>query len=89
MPEEVRPLIDAGFDHGVGEIADPVRVDDGWAVVRVTYRERAGYIPFEKAEGSVVAGVEAEKTEALMQELLPQWKERLRLRLHPERLTGV
>ena len=70
-------------------VLDPIRVKSGWAAVRVTYREREGFAPIEKAEASIKSAVSTQKIDAKISEYLKDWRKRLNLKTYPERLPSA
>ncbi len=89
VPEEIQPLVKAGWDHSAGEVVDAVKVPSGWAALRVTYREHDGYIPLERAEQSVRGAILARRVDEKVNETLAAGRESLRLKLYPERLAAT
>lgn len=87
VPADVKPLIEAGVDHGAGTVVGVVRVPSGWAALRVTYREHEGHIPLEKASNSVRSSILNAKIDEKVNGLLEKGRESYRQKLYPERLA--
>jgi hypothetical protein len=84
---EERPMVEASVSLNAGDILEsPVKIADGWAVVRVVDRQRAGYVPFEKVEGAARTAVSSRKLDERIQSLVGERRSSHRLASYPERL---
>ena len=88
VPADVLPIVKAAWDFKVADVIDPVRVANGWAAVRVTYREQAGYIPLEKAQQSVKARILNRTVDEKVNGVLLKGRDSYKQKLYPERLAA-
>jgi hypothetical protein len=87
VSDEVRPIIDQARELKPGDILQsPVRAAGGWAAVRVLDRQRAGYLPIEKAESGIRSAITLSKMDKRIQALVEQGKASHQLKLYPDRL---
>jgi peptidyl-prolyl cis-trans isomerase C len=90
LPETERPLIEKARDLNAGEIlGDPVQMEGGWAAARVNDRQRAGYVPFERAEPRARSSLAKLKAQDKVSELMKEGKKRYHLKVLPEPLEQI
>jgi peptidyl-prolyl cis-trans isomerase D len=77
-------LDEAAFSQPVGEIGDPVRTGDGWAVLRVTERQSFDPEAFERERPRVVASLRQQKQGEVFQAYLGSAQDRYEVRRYPE-----
>ena len=70
---ELRPLVTKLLKH---EVSEPVRLNDGWHVLKCLGKREAGLTPLEEVRGSLITRLRAEKmkenSEALVARLLKE-----------------
>ena len=87
FPDSVRAMAELGRELGVTDVIEPVAYPSGgWAVSRIARRDHEGYRPLEYLTRGIRMILTRQRTDAKMQDIVEEGRERFGLKLYPEYL---
>lgn len=81
--DAVPALREATFHLQPGEISEPIRTRDGYEVIKILEKRR---LPYEQVRGTILLQMRQRKWVAQQAQVVSEFKERWKVRYHPERI---